>query len=350
MPQILIIGAGPAGCAAAIFLAKAGLQATVVERRNIDAPQADSFKVGESLPPAAKTVLNQLGVWTSFPSAGHLKCFNNRSYWYSEQPTFTDFITQPPGYGWHLDRVLFEQQLIGRVRDTSAALLANTKLKTADFDGRNWAVTLESANGQTQTGSYDFIVDASGRHSWLARRLGIERMIENRQLALVTWLQMAKPVDEASSLIETTKAGWWYSANIPGNRMATTFLCKPDKAQRDFWQSAEGWQALLATAPHTEQRIKDGDGTWLVPATFVAADSGILSQTCGPGWIAVGDAAMTYDPIASHGLMMAMVSAREAAMSIQACCQGDASAFERYDEVMSEAYYAYVKERQKFFY
>ena len=165
---------------------------------------------------------------------------------------------------------------------------------------------------------------------------------------MITWLKMTKPITEASSLIETTPHGWWYSANIPGDRMATAFICKPDKAQRALWLTLEGWSALLAAAPHTERRIKEGEGNPIAPATFVAADSGILSQTCGPGWIAVGDAAMTYDPIASHGIMMAMVSARDAAKALMAFYQGHSNAFKKYDEVMSEAFYAYVKERQKF--
>ncbi|MFT5999867.1 MAG: 2-polyprenyl-6-methoxyphenol hydroxylase-like FAD-dependent oxidoreductase [Neolewinella sp.] len=348
-PNILIIGAGPAGSAAAVFLAQAGFGATVVDRENVDAAGINVFKVGESLPPAAKILLDQLGIWASFQAAGHLKCYNNKSYWYSAQATFTDFITQPPGYGWHLDRVAFERQLVGRAREAGTRLLPNTKLKTAGFDGRVWTVTLELADGQTQAANYDFIIDASGRNSWLARRLGAERMIEDRQLALVTWLHTAKPMTEASSLIETTPTGWWYSANIPGDRMATAFLCKADKAQRALWQTPEGWQNLLGAAPHTERRIKEGEGTWLTPATFIAADSGILSQTCGPGWIAVGDAAMTYDPVASHGILMALVSARDAAKAIQAYCQGNTDAFQQYDEVMSEAYYAYVKERRKFY-
>jgi len=348
-PNILIIGAGPAGCAAAIFLTQAGFQITVVDRGDPGEHNTTVFKVGESLPPTAKTLLDQLGIWESFQNAGHLKCFNNRSYWYSEQPTFTDFITQPPGYGWHLDRPAFDRQLVRETQSNGVVLKGATKVKAADYDGNKWSVILESADGQTQSGAYDFIVDASGRNSWLARRLGVERMIEDRQLALVTWLQTTHSVADASSLIETTPHGWWYTANIPGDRMATAFICKPNKAQRTLWQTPDGWSALLAAAPHTEQRISEGEGSLLTPATFVAADSGILSQTCGPGWIAVGDAAMTYDPIASHGILMAMVSARDAAKAILASYRGSPNAFEEYDEVMSEAFYVYVKERLKFY-
>jgi 2-polyprenyl-6-methoxyphenol hydroxylase-like FAD-dependent oxidoreductase len=350
MPQnILIIGAGPAGNAAAVFLAQAGISATVVDRDDIAAPNSTAYKEGESLTPHAKTVLEQLGIWASFQAAGHLKCYSNRSYWNSDQPAFTDFISQPPGYGWHLDRVTFERQLIDRARESGAHFRPKTKLKSANFDGRKWEVYLEFADGLTETASYDFIIDASGRNSWLARQLGVERMIENRQLALVAWLQTAKPLAEASSLIETTPDGWWYSAQIPGDRMATAFFCQPNKAQRALWQTPDGWRDILAAAPHTELRIREGKGTWLTSPTFVTADSGILSQTCGPGWIAVGDAAMTYDPISSHGILMALVGARDAVKAIRAFYLGDIKALAQYDEVMSGAFHAYVKERQKFY-
>ena len=54
-------------------------------------------------------------------------------------------------------------------------------------------------------------------------------------------------------------------------------------------------------------RILIGQPKWVV------ADSGILEAVYGEAWLAVGDAAMTYDPIAAHGLTMSMVSARDAA-------------------------------------
>lgn len=347
--NILIIGAGPAGSAAAVFLAQAGIRNTLVDRQHVGSTEGKAFKVGESLPPAAKSLLEQLGIWKDFEAAGHLRCYNNRSYWYSEEPAFTDFITQPPGYGWHLDRVAFEHQLLRRAVETGARLRLNTKIKAADYDGCSWRVNLESGEGTLQEETYDFIIDASGRNSWLARQLGVERMMEDRQLALVTWLQMKRPVTEASSLIETTPYGWWYSANIPGERMATAFLCKPNKNQRAEWQTREGWISLLGDAPHSAQRITEGQGEWLRSPFFVSADSGILAQTCGPGWIAVGDAAMAYDPIAAHGILMALVSARDAARTILDFYQGNTHAFMQYDEVMSAAFYAYVKERQKFY-
>ena len=133
-PKILIIGARPCRkCCGHLPGPRPGVRATVVDRGNIGPSGTNAFKVGESLPPAAETLLSQLGIWASFQAAGHLNCYNNRSYWHSEQPTFTDFITQPPGYGWHLDRVAFERQLVGRAREIGVRLLSNTKLEYGRF-------------------------------------------------------------------------------------------------------------------------------------------------------------------------------------------------------------------------
>ena len=113
-------------------------------------------------------------------------------------------------------------------------------------------------------------------------------------------------------------------------------------------QTPDGLRELLATAPHDRTADQGRGGDLAYARHLVAADSGILSQPAA--WLdRVGDAAMTYDPIASHGILMALVSARDAAKAIWLFYQGNTKALAQYDEVMSEAYYAYVKERQKFY-
>ncbi len=346
MKNILIIGAGPAGSTTAIFLAQKGFAPTIVERKGRDEAV---LKVGESIPPSAKVLLEQMDIWTTFEQAEHLKCFGNKSYWGSDTVAFTDFINQPPGYGWHLDLSVYEKCLVDKARSLGAEVLAPAKLKEAQYQKQGWEVSWEDPEGNTTDRHFDFIVDASGRHSWLARRVGVQRRYENHQLALVTFLQSAKPENDAASLIETTVQGWWYSANIPGARMATAFLCKPSKAQRAEWLNPTGWQTLLEAAPHTLARFQANQAEWLQTPKFVAADSGILERTFGPGWIAVGDAAMTYDPIASHGLMMAQVSARDAAEAIAKHFQGTTEAFIDYDLRLGTAYYHYVKQRSEIY-
>src|SRR5437773_796120 len=104
--DVAIAGGGPAGAAAAIRLARSGAAVVV-----IDAGDHAEEKIGESLAPAARSILERLGVWERHASAGHLPCYGNRSRWGGERIEEHDFLREPYGHGWHLDRRAFEAML-----------------------------------------------------------------------------------------------------------------------------------------------------------------------------------------------------------------------------------------------
>ncbi|MBX2873255.1 MAG: tryptophan 7-halogenase [Saprospiraceae bacterium] len=344
-PKILIIGAGPAGSAAAIWLARMGLVVTVMDRKPSSLAIENSYQIGESLPPEAQAMLQDLQLWEEFQAGSHLECYGNQSIWGSEKPRYTDFIQQPPGYGWHLDRAAFERLLLYKAHSFGAELESGVKLQSAEWQKGHWKVNWVDELGRINEKRFDFIIDASGRNSWLARRQGVDRLFEASQLALVTFLTAQAPTSETSSLIEATAQGWWYSANIPDNKVATAFLCQPTSSQRKLWLTETGWWQLVQAAPYTCNRLLKSDCHWLAAPKVVAADSSMLEQTYGPGWVAIGDAAMSYDPIAAHGILMALVAARDASYALVELLKGKKTAFAEYDQMMRAAYYTYMQER-----
>lgn len=344
-PKILIIGAGPAGSAAAIWLTRIGLAVTIVDRKPISSAIESAYQIGESLPPEAQSMLQDLQLWEEFQAGSHLECYGNQSIWGSEKPRYTDFIQQPPGYGWHIDRVAFEKLLVDQAHSLGTNLKGGVKLQSAKWQGDHWKVSWIDQPENVHEENFDFIIDASGRNSWLARRQGVDRLFEASQLALITFLTAQTPISETNSLIEATAQGWWYSANLPDNKVATAFLCQPTSGQRAHWLTEAGWWQLVQAAPYTCHRLLKSDCHWLAAPKFVAADSSILEQTYGPGWVAIGDAAMTYDPIASHGILMALVAARDASYTLVELLKGKKTAFAEYDQMMRAAYAAYMQER-----
>ena len=78
--DVAIAGGGPAAAAAALVLGRAGMRAIVVERGH---DRKD--KPGESLAPAARPLLQRLGIWDDLARDGHLPCHGNRSVWGSDQ-------------------------------------------------------------------------------------------------------------------------------------------------------------------------------------------------------------------------------------------------------------------------
>lgn len=348
--EILIIGAGSAGLVAAILLTKAGLTVTIIDHQKII--QREGFarlKTGESLPPAAYMLLQKLDLWEGFEKGSHLKSYNNKSLWGSDKLTYTDFIHHPPGYGWHLDRVKFEEMLLRKATLLGVDLLELTTLHTVELKEKKWHVKWKTNTNQFIAKKYDFLVDASGRNSWLARRLGVQRQYDNRQLALVAFMATNEAFTDRAGLVETTPNGWWYSAKIPKNRMALTFLCQPNKKDREFWLQNEGWDQLLEQAPYTKKRVLQGGGQLLTAPKFVDASDSILAQVHGKQWIAIGDAALTYDPIASHGIMLAMVSARDATEVILQYFQGDSNGLAAYQQLMQTSFQYYRQQRQLFY-
>ena len=150
----------------------------------------------------------------------------------------------------------------------------------------------------------DWLVDATGRRGAVARLLGVKRRRFDRQVALVGWLATDRADDvDATLTVETTSSGWWYGCRLPGRRRVAGFVTasRPDPRT---------WESRLRATRHLG-RLVEGYRVERAPVAR-AADSTILERCFGPGWIAIGDAAVSYDPLASRGLVGALSSGLEA--------------------------------------
>jgi flavin-dependent dehydrogenase len=274
---VAIVGGGPAASAAALSLARRGIASTIIER-GIDRGE----KPGESLPPSARPLLHALGISPD----DHLPSTGNRSAWGSDSVDDMPFIFSPYGNGWHLDRRRFEQMLIDRALAAGATRLTGTRVSALARDGRMWRLQLNDGTPVDCA----FLIDATGRSSWLARRLGARRVHDDRLIATVAFLESGHC--DSTTLIEAEEHGWWYSAPLPDSRLAVMLIS----------DTARPW-----TPPSlTQARINEGGYLMNVPPRRVDAGSARLDRAGGDGWLAIGDAALSFDPISSHGLLTAL--------------------------------------------
>ncbi|MEM9274626.1 MAG: NAD(P)/FAD-dependent oxidoreductase [Cyanobacteria bacterium P01_F01_bin.143] len=339
--DLLIIGSGPAGTTTAIFLAQLGFKVVVLNREF-----KGKYKIGESLSPFANSILKQLGVWDVFLADGHLPCYGNKSSWGKPQLDYYDFINHPLGHAWHIDRCLFEQRLRERSMELGVELINNSSIVDVAKVEDSWQVQI----AQGTTISARFVVDATGRNHFWARRQGVKRLHDDRQVALVAFLTAKDlPLEDTSSLVEAVRDGWWYSALLPDRALVTAFMTDIDLHQRQAILEPTGWHELMKQTFYTAERVSDryilsSEKPFLVPA-----NSSRLSSFYGENWLAIGDAAMSYDPLSSHGLTMAMVSGRDAAQAIAAYLDGDREALEIYAQQMHLAYSNYATMRSQFY-
>jgi flavin-dependent dehydrogenase len=335
----VVVGGGPAGAAVAIALARRGLTSAIVERE--EAPRA---RAGETLPPSARLPLEALGAWPRFVQAGHEPAAGNRSSWGSEHVEEAHFITSAYGPGWHLDRPRFEAMLLELAEAQGVHVLRGTQVDAVSFDGEAWRVSA----GQPLEAR--FAVDASGRSAFLARICGAERTSIDRLVGAVMFLEKRGGEDPEGRFtrVEAVELGWWYSAALPGGRLAVACMTDGDLAASAGLREAEGWLAAARAAPDTFRRI----GAYALPGApprLWSANTSRLSSVVGPGWLAAGDAAVSFDPLSSQGIVTALESGLEAAEAIRAHLAGDGAALSRYAARVTARYRDYLVERARYY-
>jgi flavin-dependent dehydrogenase len=322
--RVAVLGCGPSGCAAAITLAAAGLEVTLVDPR----PEA-GWEPGEGLPAAATAALRRLGVWPEFQAGGHLRCSGFLSVWGSAEPAFRPALLDPRGPSWQLDRAGFTRMLRSAAGDPLPRRLTGCR-----FDGTRWTLALPA--GEI---TVDRVVDATGRSGALARLLGVRRRVDSRLVGIAALLPDPDPAD-AVSVIEAVPYGWWYASRVPGDRVVTVLFTDAAIAGRDRLTEPGPWSALLGTTRYAGPRAGRPRTASL---RTVAAGSSALDLAGGPGWVAAGDAACAHEPLSARGLHDALTGGIAAA---EAIIEGTV---EEYAATVADGYRRYLRELDWFY-
>jgi flavin-dependent dehydrogenase len=299
--DVLIAGAGPAGCAAAIRAAAGGLRVALIEKAAFprDLP-------GEALHPDAGRLFARLGVTAAIAKAGFLTSpgwirerSGERSFIPFEGPSGLRFGNQ--AWRSELDAILLAQAR--RVGVTVVQPAAIGKLLSTGS-----GVAGLEVGGEAWLGRY--VVDCSGAARWLSRSLGLPAQpFSPRLIARYAYFGQACPVGAIPEFREHP-CGWTWLARV-----------RKDRCQCVRLALAAVPLPALDDLP-SDARFRGADVTWrLVP------------QCAGEGYFLCGDAAAVLDPAASSGVARALASGIKAAESILQVVKG------RMDSPMAAAAY-----------
>lgn len=336
--EVVIVGAGPAGSVAALNLAP--VRDVIV----LDAAPTDVPRVGHALVSAAGRLLADMGLLDGLLRQGHAAWHGNLADWGHGGALELDFLRGPGGPGWHLDRACFDGWLRACARARGARMVAPARLSAIEAAGTGWTVRASSGAGQVEIRA-DLIVDASGRASAVARRLGCRRIIGDRLACGWVQRRAANPSTGAGiARIHAEAGGWWYLAPAPGSTRILAFHTDPDLPQA---RDAANPSRLLARAlgvPGLGPLLAGLELASAGPSGYAAAGSGRLAAFCGPGWLAAGDAAISVDPLSSQGLMNALFTGLAVAEAADRHLGGDATALGGYSEALTRVWNAYVRQ------
>ncbi len=287
-----MIGGGPAGCAAAATLARSGRSVVLVVDRRSHRP----FGVGEGAPPGLDRAVDDVFGHGTFVPADHHRSLGNRAAWGTGELLATDFMFNPFGTGWHLDRLAFDASLL------AAAEAAGATLRTSLDGGTVLAASV--------------VIDASGRRADNARQRGARRIAGDRLVAVLATYTRAGTDNDATTTVEAVETGWWYTCPIPHHRRVVAFLTDGDLLAAEL-RTSGGFDLGARRTTHIAALL--GRAAPTVPLV-VAAGTAHLEPLCGVGWLAAGDAAASFDPLSSQGILTAVLMGREAARCVDDPC------------------------------
>lgn len=309
--DVIVVGAGPAGSALARRLSPEN-RVLLLDRQAGDTPERP--RIGESLPGAARVLLQRLGIFESFLAAGHAERGAAVSTWDTEERVYFDPLRDPNGPGWHLDRRRFDAGLREAAIAAGAKLLEIQGRLQIERLGDGWEIVLENSGEQHQA---PILVDATGRNAAVARQLGIPRQAEDDLICLYAHLPAKEDDEDQCTRICADRNGWWYSVRVPAGQRVLALHLESEDPELQKLRNPDALLTKAKTQPLLAEVLNGYEPAPVHarPAASVHLDFERIAKT--PGFFAIGDAMLSFDPIASQGLFHALASAESAARAIQ---------------------------------
>ncbi|MGH9799544.1 MAG: tryptophan 7-halogenase [Blastocatellia bacterium] len=402
--DIAILGGGPAGAAVALSLKQhaPALSVAIVESSAYDRP-----RIGETLPPTVQPLLMQLGIWQSFVAESHLPAFGTCSAWGSERLEDNEFIYGQHGRGWHLDRRRFDAMLTREAESHGVELMTSSTVTHSEKLADEWRLTIRKKKHFSPTKTHEentkesraekemmdrmfsgftriahpenpekkscsscfedgpallrepscdfvdenssitakFVVDATGKTAAFATRHGARKQLFDQLLGAFVFFKSEEK--NTYTMVEACEDGWWYSALLPEAGMVAARMSDADFVKQQRLKEPAQWFEQLQKTTHTKLRLLPAEP--LNAPTLHAAASHRLDRFAGDGWLAVGDAATSFDPLSSQGVFKALRTGILASYAVCDFFKGDLFGLEKYEQIVAREFDAYLKTRAEFY-
>jgi len=297
--EVLIIGGGVAGCAAAIALAREGRSVTLIERE-----PAPRHKVcGEFLSGEALEDLRTLGIDVVSLGAvpiNHVRLAAARRAATAPLPFPAKSLTRKA-----LDTALIAEAIVAGVRVERGRGVQSLSRAAANI----WQATLD--DGATFEAPTVFL--ATGKHDLR----GHGRPKDPHQWIGFKMYYRMSPVQTADlgDASELTLYSGGYGGIQPVEDGITNFCCVVQR--RYFARAGLRWERLLATmqqdCPHLAMRLTDAEPLLDKPITVTHIPYGFIRRSTEHGLYCIGDQAAVIPSFTGDGISIALHTARRAA-------------------------------------
>jgi flavin-dependent dehydrogenase len=313
--DVAVIGAGPAGTAAALLLARAGLRVTLVDKARFPRPKA----CGEGVMPSGVRVLERLGALGDVERAGR----RFRGIRFVERSGRAAEGVFPGGEsGIVVRREELDALLIERARaDARIRVVEGRRAARPLFEAGRLAGFETAPAGQVR--AREFLV-ADGALSPAAESLGVRRRLpRRRRFGLRTHFRGLEGLG-ASVEVFLFDGGEVYVApqREPGTALVSVLL-EQSELGRFAGRTREALEETLRARAPLAARMRRAER--LTPIIGLGPFGGERERVSGPGWLLAGDAAGGVDPITGDGVALALRNAELAAETLLRRLRGESA-------------------------
>ena len=319
--DVVIIGGGPAGSTAAILLAEAGHRVVL-----LDKDRHPRFHIGESLLPANLPLFERLGVADEIRAVGMQKWGAEFvSPWHGRAETFqfSEAWDKSQPYAYQVRRSVFDEILLRRAGHQGATVIEGCRARDVQFhdEPASVVVTADSDDGSRLSWDTRFLIDASGRDTFLANHFGIKRRNRKHSSAALyghfagAVRHIGQPAGNIS--IYWFEHGWFWFIPLADGATSVGAVVWPYYSKSRTVPVREFFLNTIQLCPPLAQRL--AAATLLTEVEATGNYSYAADRCHGSNYLLLGDAYAFIDPVFSSGVWLAMNSAVAGATAVEAC-------------------------------
>jgi geranylgeranyl reductase family protein len=347
--DVLVVGGGPAGASCAYWLAEAGHDVLVVEKKRYPREKT----CGDGLTPRSVKQLNDMGLAVAL--AGHHRFDGLRSMAFGRTlelrwPEHPEF----PSYGYVVTRKDLDHLVAERAEKAGATVWQEAEAVSPVVEGgsvRGAVVKRKDGDGaRTEEVTARYVVVADGANSRFGRALGVSRD-RARPMGLAIrgyyesprhdepWIESHLDIRDREGTV-LPGYGWIFPVGDGRINVGVGLLSTSKR-----WKSVNTSHLMDSFAAYAPRSWDIRPETSCGPPTGGKLPMAFsLSPTIGPNHLVIGDASGAINPFNGEGICYAYETGRMAAAAVgRALATGDGRALEDYPREVREAYELYYK-------